>query len=151
MANRTGRLESEDAPLMPRTTEPAPAEEMRKRFERYIAAAPREFTSWIDMQLGILQSTRHDLVMVREDVRILDEVLANVRLERNLWRADALRFRDLLKTMARMNWDGEELPDGTEYVQENDDARDTLMSLITRARDLLGDSVKDCGGVASDD
>ena len=50
---------------------------------------------------------------------------------------DSAAFRLFILAVARMNWDGEQLPDGSEYSQENDDARDTLMSLITWARELL--------------
>ena len=54
--------------------------------------------------------------------------------------ADATDFRRFVRTVARLNWDGEPLSDGSEYVQENDDARDTLMSLITWARDILAET-----------
>lgn len=47
------------------------------------------------------------------------------------------RMRRFVATVSRLHWDGEELPDGTEYLQDNDDARETLMSLITEARDLI--------------
>lgn len=59
------------------------------------------------------------------------------KLARSLPGSEGNEALDFVGTVARLNWDGEELPDGSEYVQENDDARDTLMSLITQARDIL--------------
>ncbi len=45
---------------------------------------------------------------------------------------------ELVRTVARMNYDGEELPDGTEFLMENDDAVSTLGSLIEQARSIVG-------------
>lgn len=44
---------------------------------------------------------------------------------------------DFVSDIAEMNKDGE-LVDGDEFILENDDAYETVMSLISDARSLLG-------------
>lgn len=44
---------------------------------------------------------------------------------------------EFISLIARMNYDGEELPDGEEFLMENDDAVMTLNELIHVAREML--------------
>lgn len=50
--------------------------------------------------------------------------------------ADAKKtaIKEFLDIIARMNYDGEERADGTEFIMENDDAVSTLSDLIAEAR-----------------
>ncbi len=50
--------------------------------------------------------------------------------------ADLARFRKFIERIARMNYDGEEREGDEPFVMENDDAVDTLNSLIMEAREL---------------
>lgn len=49
---------------------------------------------------------------------------------------EALKALDLLREIADMHKDGE-IVDGEEYVIENDDAWETVMTLISQARAIL--------------
>ena len=49
-----------------------------------------------------------------------------------------IESRVLVESIAKMKKDGELGEDGVEYIQENDDAVDTLQSLISVAREITG-------------
>jgi hypothetical protein len=46
---------------------------------------------------------------------------------------------ELARDIAKLNYDGETLPDGTDFEMENDDAVDTVNSLIRKARQIVGE------------
>ncbi len=48
------------------------------------------------------------------------------------------KLRLFVESIARLNYDGEGLDNGEEFLMENDDAVDTMNSLILRARELVG-------------
>ncbi len=54
---------------------------------------------------------------------------------------DYLPMRNFIRSIAEMNYDGEER-EGTDepFVMENDDAVSSLGSLINQARDIIGES-----------
>jgi hypothetical protein len=47
------------------------------------------------------------------------------------------RALELVATIARMNFDGEEMEDGEVFEMENDDTHETLVSLIYQAREIM--------------
>lgn len=56
----------------------------------------------------------------------------------DLRRADfVMNCVNLVLQISRLNYDGEELPGGGEYLMENDDAVDTVNSLIQSARHII--------------
>ena len=44
-----------------------------------------------------------------------------------------------IRMVSELHYDGEDLNDGTEYEQSNDDARDTLITIIEQARNIVNE------------
>jgi hypothetical protein len=49
----------------------------------------------------------------------------------------------LVELIAQMHYDGEELPNGEEFIMENDDAVMTLSNLIETARSIVAQPLPD--------
>jgi hypothetical protein len=55
---------------------------------------------------------------------------------------DITKHIEFIRLIARFNYDGEELENGEEFIMKNDDAVDTLNSLIHNARKLLSETTE---------
>jgi hypothetical protein len=80
---------------------------------------------------------KYGIELLAEKYDQLAEAMKSATIIANQAGARIRRLETFICTIARTNFDGEERDGSPPFVMENDDAVDTLNSLIQQARDIV--------------